>query len=104
MGYFDNLNLDNWFKSVTYIGGIIAILSLTVPLQILSNEVLAAIGFGAFLYGIGRWKNQKTITNFVPGGKISHKERVTDLLGLFLEASGIVLISGALIHIARTTL
>ncbi|WP_154020785.1 MULTISPECIES: hypothetical protein [unclassified Haloarcula] len=96
MGYFDNLNLDTWFKAVTYLGGIIVILSLTVDLQVVSNEIMAATGFGMFLYGVGRWKNQKTHTQFVPGGKLSWKERNSDIIGLLLEISGILMVIGAI--------
>lgn len=89
MTYFDNLKLDQWFKAVTYLGGIIVLLSLTVPMQVISNAVMAAIGFGMFLYGVGRWKNQKTHTQFVPGKKLSWKQRDTDIIGLLLELAGI---------------
>lgn len=102
MGYFDNLKLDNWFKTVTYLGGIVVVLSLTVPMQVVSNEVMATIGVGAFLYGIGRWKNRKTFTKFVPGGKLSWEQRDTDLTGLFLEFSGVVAVLVAVGYILKT--
>lgn len=101
MGYFDNLKLDKWFKAVTYLGGIVAILSITVPMQAVSNEVMAAVGFGAFLYGVGRWKNEKTFTQFQPGKKISWKERDTDIIGLLFELSGIILVLYAIWNIVR---
>lgn len=92
MGYFDNLNLDEWYKVVAYLGGIITLLSLTVQMQIFSNEVMTSLGLGAFLYGIGRWKNMKTKTQFAPGHKLSWEERDTDIIGLILEISGVILI------------
>lgn len=96
MGYFDNLPLDTWFKAVTYLGGIVLILSLTVELKSVSNEVMTTIGFGMFLYGIGRWKNQKTRTQFVPGGKLSWKARDSDIIGLLLEVTGLLAIVSAI--------
>jgi hypothetical protein len=92
MGYFDNLNLDTWYKAVTYLGGIFALLSITIQVQVVSNEFIAMIGFGMFLYGVGRWKNTKTATQFVPGGKLSQKQRIPDLIGYFLEILGAALI------------
>ena len=92
MGYFDNLKIDSWFKAVTYLGGIIVLLSLTVPIQIVSNEIMAAIGFGTFLYGIGRWKNVKTHTQFTPTGMLSWQDRHPDLIGLLLELLGVAII------------
>jgi len=92
MGYFDNLDLDNWFKTITYIGGVIVIISLTIPVQAFSNEIISVFGFGMFLFGTGRWKNMKTKTKFIPGGKLSWKSREIDLIGLILEILDFALI------------
>ena len=92
MGWFDKLKLDAWYKAMTYLGGVIILLSLTIPIRILSNEVTAVIGSGLFLYGVGRWKNVKTHSNPTPGGIITWQDRNPDLGGLILEALGILAI------------
>lgn len=99
MGYLDNLKIDRWFKAVAYMGGIILLLSLTVSIQVVSNEVMATIGFGLFSYGIGRWKNTKTVTEFIPGGKLSQKQRIPDIGGLLLELLGALMILGTVVHV-----
>lgn len=92
MGWFDNLKIDIWFKAVTYLGGVIAILSLTIPMRVLSNEVWSLFGFGLFIFGTGRWKNHKSHSQHVPGGYVTWQDRHTDLLGLLLEAIGVILV------------
>lgn len=92
MDYFNNLKIDSWYKAVTYLGGLIVLLSLTVPLQILSNEIMALLGFGLFLYGIGRWKNVKTHTQPMATGMLTWDDRNTDLFGLILEVLGVVMV------------
>jgi hypothetical protein len=104
MAYFDNLKLDRWFKAVTYLSGIILLLSLTVEIQVFSNELLSAIGSGGFLYGIGRWKNTKTKNQFIPGGKLSWEERDKDIIGVVLEFLGVILLLVAAGSIIRTSL
>jgi len=104
MSYFDSLKIDSWFKAVAYLGGVIVLLSLLFPVQIISNEVMAAIGFGMFLYGIGRWKNRKTVTEFIPAGKLSQERRIPDLIGILLEVSGFILVLGAAGYVIWTTL
>lgn len=65
---------------------------------------MAAIGFGMFLYGIGRWKNRKTVTEFIPAGKLSQERRIPDLIGILLEVSGFILVLGAAGYVIWTTL
>lgn len=101
MGWFDNLKIDIWFKAVTYLGGVIVILSLTIPMRVLPNEEWSLLGFGLFIFGTGRWKNHKSHSQRVPSGYITWKDRNTDLLGLLLEATGIVLVLLAVWNILK---
>jgi len=104
MGYFDALSIDRWFKSIMYFAGVIFVLSLVRPIQILTNEAIAASGAGLFLYGLGRWKNEKTLTGIQDAGyrgifKYSQKQRKPDIVGLILEIIGIVFIAFAMYRI-----
>ena len=104
MGWFDNLTIDIWFKAVTYLGGVIALLSLTIPVRVLSNEVWSLLGFGLFIFGTGRWKNHKNHSQRVPGGYMTWKDRNTDILGLLLEATGFLLVLLAIWNITNPTI
>lgn len=92
MRWLEQLKLDTWFKPLIYVGGLIVLIALKWDIQIVSNEIMAGIGFGMFLYGIGRWKNRKTKTQFGRGAKLSWEERDPDFIGIFLEVSGVVMI------------
>ena len=93
----ENLNLDTWFKSFAYLGGIIFALAIFLPVRAGSNELIAAVGAGMFLLGVGRWKNQKTFTALQDRGfgnflKMSTERRSPDVVGLLFELSGWVLL------------
>lgn len=108
MGYFDALSIDRWFKAAMYLGGVIFLLSLVRPIQILTNETVAASGAGLFLYGLGRWKNEKTVTGIQDAGyrgifKYSQKQRKPDIIGLILEIIGIAFIAFAMYRIVINT-
>jgi hypothetical protein len=93
----ENLTLDTWFKAFAYLGGTIFVLAIFVPVRAGSNELIAVVGVGMFLLGVGRWKNQKTFTALQNQGfgsllKMSTERRSPDIVGLFFELSGWVLL------------
>jgi hypothetical protein len=95
---FNNLKIDQWFKAVTYIGGVIFVLAIFLPVQVGSNQLVAVLGAGLFILGVGRWKNQKAFAGVQGGFKISGEKRIPDLAGLLIELVGWVL----LVYVAWT--
>jgi hypothetical protein len=89
---FDNLTLDSWFKTVTYLGGVLIVFSLFFPVQVVTNSIITIFGTGMFIFGMGRWKNQKTRSWREPGGIVSVTNRKPDVFGLLLEAVGIFVV------------
>ena len=55
-----NLSLDAWYKVVLYLGGVVFVLSLFVPVQGMSNRPVQAVAGGLCLLGLGVWLDQKT--------------------------------------------
>lgn len=94
---FENLKMDRWFKAVTYLGGVIVVLAVFIPTQVLSNELIATFGAGMFLLGLGRWKNTKHFAGVQDMGlrgmfKVSGEHRNPDIVGLLMELSGWLLL------------
>jgi len=89
---FDNLALDEWFKAVTYAGGLLIIFSIFIPVQVVTNAIITIFGSGMFVFGLGRWKNQKTHSTMGGGGIISVTKRTPDKFGLLLEGLGLLII------------
>ncbi len=54
--------------------------------------MLAVLGAGLFVLGVGRWKNQKSFAGVQGRFKISGEKRMPDLAGLLIELGGWVLI------------
>jgi hypothetical protein len=88
----ENLKIDQWFKAVTYLGGVIFVLAIFIPVQIGSNQLIALFGMGMFVLGVGRWKNQKSFAGVQGRFKISGEKRMPDITGLLIELAGWVLI------------
>ena len=86
----DNLALDSWYKAVTYVGGLLIIFSIFVPVQVVTNAIITIFGAGIFTFGMGRWKNQKTHSWREPGGIVSVTNRTPDMFGLLLEGVGLL--------------
>jgi len=93
---FSSLKIDDWYKTLIPLGGIIIILSIIYPVQTITVKELFLIGSGIFLIGIGEWKNVKYYTKFIsasafnPFIRITQPFRANDPLGIFLELLGIV--------------
>lgn len=101
MNVFNNLLLDEWYKPIVYLGGIILIGSLFAPLQIPESNRLQIllVSLGAFLWGIGEWQNHYyQYPIFMGRGNTSKKlmrletssGRIFNHLGLLCIAVGLV--------------
>ena len=61
MGLFEELKIDQWYKCLVYLGGIIFVLSLFSPVQTqyITSESISLFSLGLFFIGVGEWKCQK---------------------------------------------
>ena len=96
--FLKNLALDTWYKALVYLGGTLFALSLFLDVKGLTNPQLQLLASGAFLFGLGRWKNQKVVAwikppNAYTGGAalIQRPVRKPDILGVLLELFGVIL-------------
>jgi hypothetical protein len=107
-GLFSALKIDTWYKAIMYLGAIVFVISLFTPVKGLTNSQLELLSGGAFLFGLGRWKNHKVQGWFKPpnaytgpAGYMSATVRSTDSMGILLEVAGVVLILVAVWKIVR---
>jgi hypothetical protein len=61
-----NLKLDEWYKLFVYIGGILFILSLFVPVVVLHNYQVLLIAIGFLSIGVGEWRSYRVYTHYTP--------------------------------------
>src|SRR5687768_7959605 len=97
--FFSNLKLDKWYKVLTYMGGILLILSFFFEVKGITNLQLQLLSGGTFFLGIGEWKNHKTDSWIKPPNAytgptalITKTEWRPDLVGLLFDIIGITLI------------
>lgn len=64
--FLKNLALDAWYKVILYLGGIVFVLSIFIPVQGMSSRQVQAISGGFFLLGLGVWMDQKKDTAIQP--------------------------------------
>ncbi|WP_141229392.1 hypothetical protein [Cellvibrio mixtus] len=83
------LKIDYWYKAVLVISTALLIISLTVPLQGVSNSVVALICVGSILIGLGEWINHPYQEKIGSGFKISGHPRSNSFFGVALLMSGI---------------
>jgi hypothetical protein len=91
-----------------YLGGVITAISFFVEVKGLTNHQLQLLSGGAFLIGLGEWKNHKERSQFKPpniytgGPGILHwTERSPDLFGVVLDVTGFGMIVLAIWRIVR---
>ena len=53
------LALDQWYKLLVWLGGIVTIGSIFLDVKVLSNAQLLTISFGFFLLGLGEWASRR---------------------------------------------
>ena len=105
---FKNFAIDTWYKTVVYVGAIVFAVSLFTPVKGLTNSQLELLSGGAFLFGLGQWKNHK-VQGWIkppnaytgPAAYMSATVRSTDSMGILLEVAGIILILVAVWKILR---
>lgn len=85
------LKIDYWYKAVLVISTVLLIVSLTVPLQEVSNSIVAAICIGCILIGLGEWINHPYQEQIGVGFKISGHPRSNSLLGIVFVMIGIAI-------------
>ncbi len=97
--YFKSLKIDSWYMVFVYLGGLLLVFSLFIPTQWITNKQLILFSTGILLIGLGEWKNYKHYTeikepNVYTGAPlvIRAKIRKPDIIGLFFEAIGLILI------------
>lgn len=59
--FFKSLKLDAWYMIFVYLGGILHIPSIFIPIQWITNKQLILFSSGMLLIGLGEWKNHKII-------------------------------------------
>ena len=103
-----NLSLDTWYKVVMTLGGAVLAASFFLEVKGVTNQQLQLLSGGAFLIGLGEWKNHKVMQWFKPpniytGGPalMSQKVRSPDLIGWFLDLAGFVLLLAGIWKIIR---
>lgn len=94
---FKNLKIDRWYKIFIYLGGILALASLFLPIQWLTNKQVGLLGPALLFIGLGEWKNEKVAVMFKapnvytgPAGLFQWPIRKMDFVGFLLLAIGIV--------------
>src|SRR5713226_7657346 len=103
-----NFAIDTWYKAVMYLGGIIFVVSLFSSVKGLTNSQLQLLSGGAFLLGLGEWKNHNVISGFKrpnaytgPAAYMEATVRSVDFFGILFGAVGTVLILLAIWRILR---
>jgi|GEM_PF-1079216 len=102
---FGNLKLDSWYKIFVLIGGLGFLLSLVLPMQAITNRQAMFLCLGILLIGLGEWKNNKILVQYVEANwesgahYLSTPIRKPDLLGNGLIIIGIFLLIGSFIDI-----
>jgi hypothetical protein len=94
------LKIDTWYKAFMYLGGAVFAFSLFFQVKGLTNSQVQLLSGGAFLLGIGEWKNHKVAAwikppNAYTGGAalMQSTVRKPDFVGILLDILGIALIS-----------
>lgn len=103
-----NFAIDTWYKAVMYLGAIIFVVSLFSTVKGLTNSQLQLLSGGAFLLGLGEWKNHK-VSSWIrppnaytgPAAFMEATVRSADFIGVLFEVVGVVLVSLAIWKILR---
>ncbi len=87
----ESLKLDYWYKAVLVISTVLLVISLTVPLQGVSNSTIALICLGGVFIGLGEWINQPLQTKVGCNFKITGYPRRFTFLGSVFVFFGLAL-------------
>ena len=99
---FKSLAIDTWYKALMCLGGIVFVLSIFLPTHGVPLPALQLMSLGAFLIGLGEWKNHKPYTMIKranaytgPAAALSGIVRQPDFIGcLFLYGGTALVILG----------
>jgi len=92
------LAIDYWYNAIAVAGLFILVISLTINLVNVDNNVVQLISLGAFFIGLGEWVNHPLQVELVapthnfPGGKLSGHPRNSSFIGVFFDLIGIALV------------
>jgi hypothetical protein len=107
--FLKGLAIDAWYKALMYLGGAIFAVSLFVDVKGIGNVTVQFLSGGAFLLGLGEWKNHKIQSwikppNAYTGGAalMSSTVRKPDFVGIVLAILGVVLLCVAAWRIVRS--
>lgn len=87
-----SLALDYWYKAVLAISTVLLIVSLTMPLQSVSNSCAQLLCLGGVFIGLGEWINHPLQTRVGAGFKITGYPRRFTFLGSVFVLLGFVCI------------
>lgn len=59
------MKIDAWYKLVAVFGMILSVLVITIQPTFVSSLDLLVLGLGMFFAGIGEWKNQYCVLQFI---------------------------------------
>jgi hypothetical protein len=100
--------IDTWYKALVYLGAVVLALSFFVEVRGLTNHQVQLLSGGAFLFGLGEWKNYKVASWIKPpnvhtGGPalMSATVRKADVVGVLLDLAGVIFIAVGIVSIVR---
>ncbi|HNY39348.1 MAG TPA: hypothetical protein PKJ41_03105 [Bryobacteraceae bacterium] len=106
--FLKSFAIDTWYKALLYLGGVVLAVSFFVEVKGLTNQQLQLLAGGAFLIGLGEWKNHKVASwikppNVYTGGPalMTAKIREADFVGVVLDLAGVILIVLGIVRIGR---
>lgn len=98
--FLKSFAIDTWYKAVMYLGGVVLVVSFFVDVRGLTNHQLQLLSAGAFLIGLGEWKNHKESSWFKPpnaytGGPalVTETVRRPDPIGVVFVITGVTMIA-----------
>lgn len=94
----EKLVIDYWYKAIAVAGLFVLVISLTVKLVGIDNNIVQLLSLGAFFIGLGEWVNHPLQTRLMPAsalypaGKITGHPRNSSLIGILLDILGCIMI------------
>ncbi|MGA3262966.1 MAG: hypothetical protein ABSC47_02850 [Terracidiphilus sp.] len=90
-----SLTIDTWYKAIMCLGGGVLVASIFFPVHGLTSQEWQLLSGGAFLVGLGEWKNHKAYSYIKPpnaytgsAALMSGIIRKPDLVGTLFELAG----------------
>jgi len=107
-GFLKSLVIDTWYKALVYVGGVTLAVSVFIAVKGIGNVNAQLLSGGAFLLGLGEWKDHKILSwikppNAYTGGAalMSSTVRKPDMVGIGLDVLGVALLCVAAWRIVR---